>query len=78
MKAFISFTTISNEKFYQSNQGRKTKFTGVIKRTFPYQDLFDQLNDAMDDPMSRKISNNYYKSYEATPLTEIATNNFSF
>ena len=78
VKAFISFTTISNEELYQSNQGRKTKFTAVRKKTFPNQNLIDQLNDAMDDPMSGKISNNYYESYEPTPLMEIATNNFSF
>ena len=34
------------------NQGCKIKFTAIIKKLSPSQDLIDQLNDTMNDPMS--------------------------
>ena len=53
-EGIIPFTTISYEELYQTNQRPKTKFTAVTKKAFPNQDLIDQLNDAMDDPISEK------------------------
>ena len=44
----------------------------------PNQDLIDQLNDAMDDPMSRKLSTKYHEPYGLTPLMQNTTNNLSF
>ena len=44
----------------------------------PSQDFIDQLNDAMDDPMSENISTEYYESYEPTSLMKNATSNMSF
>ena len=44
----------------------------------PSEDLIDQLNDAMDDPMSENISSKYYEPYELTPLMKNTTNNLSF
>ena len=39
------------------------------------QDLIDQLNDVIHDPMSENISTKYYEPYELTPLMKNATNN---
>ena len=44
----------------------------------PSQDLIDQLNDSMDDPMSENISSKYYEPYEVTLLMKNTTNNMSF
>ena len=44
----------------------------------PSQDLIDQLNDSMDDPMSENISSKYYEPYEVTLLMKDTTNNMSF
>ena len=44
----------------------------------PSQDLIDQLNDAMENPMSENISTNYYELYELTPLMKNTTNHFFF
>ena len=77
-ESIIPFTTISNEELYQTNQGRKIKFTAVTKKASPNQDLIDQLNDTMDDPMSGKFSTKYYESHELTPLMETTTNKLSF
>ena len=46
--------------------------------TSPGQDLIDQLNDSMDDPISENISSKYYEPYEVTPLMKNTTNNMSF
>ena len=74
----IPFTTISNNELYQTNQGQKIKFTAITKLVSQSQDLIDQLNDAMDDPMSENISGKYYESYELTSLMKNPTNNMSF
>ena len=74
----IPFTTISNKKLYQTNQGQKIKFTAITKMVSPSQDLIDQLNDAMDDSLSENMSSKYYKSYGLTPLMKNTTNNMSF
>ena len=74
----ISFTTISNKELYQMNQGQKIKFTVITKMVSPSQDLIDQLNDAMDDPMSENISTKYYELYQLTTLMKNTTNNMSF
>ena len=70
--------TISNEELYQKNQGRKIKFEAVTKKASPNQDLIDQLNDAMDHPMSGKLSTKYYEPYELTLLMGSTTSNLSF
>ena len=44
----------------------------------PTEDLIDQLNDAMDDPMFENISSKYYEPYELTPRMKNTTNNLSF
>ena len=44
----------------------------------PSQDLIDQLNDSMDDPMSENISSKYYEPDEVTLLMKNTTNNMSF
>ena len=54
------------------------KFTALTKNVFPNGDLIYQLNDAMDDPMSEKISTKYYEPYELTPSMESTINNLSF
>ena len=78
-EGIIPFTTVSNEELYQTNQGRKIKFTAVTKKASPNQDLIDQLNDALDDPMSGNFLTKYYEPYEVTPfLMESTTNNLSF
>ena len=77
-ESIIPFTTISNEELYQTNQGRKIKFTAVTKKASPNQDLIDQFNDAMDDPMSGKFSTKYYEPHELTPLMETTINKLSF
>ena len=70
-KELIPFTTFSNKELYQMNQGQKIKFTAITKMISPSQDLIDQLNDAMDEPMSENISSKYCEPYELTPLMKI-------
>ena len=77
-EGIIPFTTVSNEELFQTNQGCKIKFTAVTKKASPNQDLIDQLNDALDDPMSGKFLTKYFDPYELTPLMESTTNNLSF
>ena len=77
-EGIIPFATISNEQLRETNQGCKIKFTAVTEKTFPNQDLTDQLNHAMDDPISGKFSAKYHEPYELTPLMASTTNNLSF
>ena len=77
-EGIIFFTTISNKVLYQTIQGCKIKFTAVAKEAFPNQDLIDQLNDAMVDPLLEKVLTKYYKPFELTPLMESTTNNLPF
>ena len=80
----ILFTTISNNKLYQTNQGCKINFTAITKKDFLKQDLINQLNDAMDDPMAENVSINPLHASVATlaiwtsPLMKNVTNNTSF
>ena len=62
----ILFTTISNNKLYQTNEGCKIKFTAITKKDFLKQDLINQLNDAMDDPMDENVSINPLHASVAT------------
>ena len=66
------------KSFIKKNQGRKIKFKAVTKKASPNQDLIDQLNDAMDHPMSGKLSTKYYEPYELTLLMGSTTSNLSF
>ena len=74
----ISYTAISNKEVYQTNQEQKIKSTAIIKMVSPSQDLIDQFNNAMDDPMSENNSSKYYESYELTSLMKNTMNNMSF
>ena len=38
------------------------------------KDLIEQVNDAMDDPMSENISTKYYEPYEVRPLMKNKSN----
>ena len=58
------FTTISNKELYQTNQRQKIKFTDITKMVSTSQGLTDQLNHAMNDPMSENILTKYYEPYE--------------
>ena len=60
----IMFTTISNKELYQTNQRQKIKFTDITKMVSPSQGLTDQLNHAMNDPMSENILTKYCEPYE--------------
>ena len=42
------------------------------------KDLIEQVNDAMDDPMSENISTKYYEPYEVRPLMKNTSNHMSF
>ena len=50
----------------------------VTKKTFPNQDIIDQLNDAVDNPMSERISTKYYEPYKIKSLMESTRENLFF
>ena len=73
------FGTIPNEELFKTNQGPKIKFTVLTKHhASPNQDLIDQLNEAMDDPSSEKVSSKYYEPCELSSLLNNSKNCLSF
>ena len=69
---------LSHLQLSQTNQGQKIKFTAVTKMVSSIPDIINQLNDAMDDPMSENISTKYYEPYELAPVMKNTTHIVSF
>ena len=75
----VPFGTISNEELFKTNQGSKINFTVLTKNyTTPSQDLFKQLNEAMDEPSSGTASSKYYEPYELSSLINNSKSCLSF